>query len=125
MSHGKPGIKESGPPLDEPARAPAAGGRAVSEGEEPSLFRPQAETEYRGRVDLHPGERERQRIDGILSDGNLIDQPLIAIAPGSVWPTKRWLKERFGEVIRTIWDKHQMHSVLIGGPEDEGLAEDE
>ena len=71
---------------------------------------------------LFPGGREQKRIDTILSGHNLNKQPLVTIAPGSIWPTKRWLKERFAGVIQSLWKKHQVQCVLVGGPDDEVLA---
>ncbi|MEQ1690230.1 MAG: glycosyltransferase family 9 protein [Gemmatimonas sp.] len=43
------------------------------------------------RPSLHPALRDIAQVDALLASyGVSADQPLIAIAPGSVWATKRW-----------------------------------
>ena len=39
---------------------------------------------------LYPGEAERAAVDRLLRDSGWSGEPLIALAPGSVWATKRW-----------------------------------
>ncbi|HEY4613438.1 MAG TPA: glycosyltransferase family 9 protein, partial [Bacteroidota bacterium] len=48
---------------------------------------------------------------------------LIAIAPGTIWNTKRWLKERFAALSRLLADEHY-EVVLVGGKDDESLCEE-
>ncbi|MCK4590291.1 MAG: lipopolysaccharide heptosyltransferase II [Candidatus Latescibacteria bacterium] len=48
---------------------------------------------------------------------------LVAIAPGSVWPTKCWLPERFTEVARLLFKKFGTMTVLIGGVADRQLCQ--
>jgi len=43
---------------------------------------------------------------------------LIAIAPGSVWATKRWVPEGFAAVIDGLITRHQRKVVLLGSPDD-------
>jgi len=49
-------------------------------------------------------------------------QRLVAIAPGSVWATKRWHVEGFIEVVRILLAQN-FTVVLLGGPEDQALGE--
>ena len=42
------------------------------------------------RPRLYPGEDERRAVDALLSRHGWTGEPLIALAPGSVWATKRW-----------------------------------
>jgi len=44
-------------------------------------------------------------------------KPITAVAPGSVWKTKRWNAEYFSELISILQDKN-CDPVLIGGKED-------
>jgi len=44
-------------------------------------------------------------------------RPVVVVAPGSVWPTKRWTSSGFAEVIRTLTAKG-MRCVLIGAQGD-------
>lgn len=42
------------------------------------------------RPTLYPGNDERRAVDALLSRFGWTGEPLIALAPGSVWATKRW-----------------------------------
>lgn len=50
-------------------------------------------------------------------------KPLLGLAPGSVWPTKRWTPEGFAEVANE-YSKRGYQVVLIGGPMDRASADD-
>src|SRR5690606_23842291 len=54
---------------------------------------------------------------------SLEGKPLIGIAPGSVWATKRWTKEGFAAVAREL-SRQGYGVVLIGGPEDAESAKE-
>lgn len=47
-------------------------------------------TESVPRPRLYPGERERAAVDALLREAGVTSEPFIALAPGSVWATKRW-----------------------------------
>lgn len=47
---------------------------------------------------------------------------IIGIAPGSVWSTKRWVKERFAELSKRLIDAYSAKIILFGGKEDEALC---
>ncbi len=49
--------------------------------------------------------------------------PLVLVAPGSVWGTKRWLAERFGELINRLHDEHAARVILAGASQDREQAE--
>ncbi|GAC1478001.1 MAG: glycosyltransferase family 9 protein [Gemmatimonadaceae bacterium] len=42
------------------------------------------------RPRLYPGDAERRAVDALLEVGRLGSAPFVALAPGSVWATKRW-----------------------------------
>ncbi len=69
---------------------------------------------------LFPSNDDRNYVDKILAD---INSNLIGIAPGSVWATKQWLKERFVELVMLLV-KDGFVVVLIGGAEDFELCEE-
>lgn len=50
------------------------------------------------------------------------DDKIVSIAPGSVWPTKRWPAEYFTNVIHAL-DKAGIKVLLIGGDGDRKLCE--
>jgi len=65
---------------------------------------------------------DSERVDAFWQDSNLKkDSPCVAIAPGSVWATKRWLPDRFAQLIRELTDEG-IQVALIGGPADEQLG---
>ena len=61
------------------ARLMSLGFRRTDVGFTPGELRPR----------LYPGAAERAEVDGILGNA-AFNEPLIALAPGSVWATKRW-----------------------------------
>jgi heptosyltransferase-2 len=74
---------------------------------------PQLPLELRLRDDQH--ERVRTAIERTGK------QPRIAIAPGAVWATKRWLPERFGEVARML-HRDGASVAFLGGASDRELC---
>ncbi len=71
---------------------------------------------------LHPGAEERAQVDEFLrTRPSGSTRPLAALAPGTVWNTKRWPAERFAELASLLtgsgWDV-----VLVGGPDDVALC---
>ncbi len=47
--------------------------------------------------------------------------PFVAVAPGSLWATKRWPEERFTELARAL-AADGVRLALLGGPEDRALC---
>ena len=66
---------------------------------------------------LYPGDDDRRAVDALLA-AHPSDRPIVALAPGSIWDTKRWpyyreLTERLARRFRIA---------IIGGPEDADVA---
>ena len=72
------------------------------------------------RPRLYPGERERLAVDDVLGTNTMSDEPLIALAPGSVWATKRW--PYFPELAAALRDTGRV--VVVGTEADRPLALD-
>jgi heptosyltransferase-2 len=82
-----------------------------------------------GRTDLqphlYPGERERAAVDKLLGDRRDstafrdYEKPLIALAPGSVWATKRW--PFYPDLARALVNDATI--VIVGAEADRPLAE--
>jgi heptosyltransferase-2 len=71
------------------------------------------------RPSLYPGEIERSAVDALLArHGVSAGERFIAVAPGSVWATKRWpfYSELAGQV------ESDVRVVIVGGKDDAGLA---
>lgn len=86
-----------------------------------SLLEPfNIKVESRELPNLYPSSEDKKLVDGILSQ---INSKIIGIAPGSVWETKRWLKERFAELVKLLhYDGFAV--ALIGGVDDFELCEE-
>jgi heptosyltransferase-2 len=71
---------------------------------------------------LFPSTGDVEAINEFLRQANLSERDgMIAIAPGTIWNTKRWLKEGFAEVARKLAQRgHPV--VLVGGREDDELC---
>ncbi|HEY0776601.1 MAG TPA: glycosyltransferase family 9 protein [Gemmatirosa sp.] len=70
----------------------------------------------RVRPRLYPGDAEREAVDAMLAP--LDGTPFVALAPGSVWATKRW--PYYAELAARIAD--DVAVVVVGGADDRGLA---
>ena len=71
---------------------------------------------------LYPSDQDVRMIDMVVHANGLNKfSALIAIAPGTVWNTKRWPSDRFAAVCRQIESEH-CAVVLLGGTEDEVLC---
>lgn len=71
---------------------------------------------------LYPTTNDVQRVDKLLFDLE-VSHPsnMIAIAPGTIWNTKRWLKERYAELAASL-AQERYEVILIGGDEDKPLC---
>lgn len=72
------------------------------------------------RPQLHPGRRERDAVDALLGAAGHDGRPLVALAPGSVWATKRW--PYYPELAIALAGRARM--IVIGGTGDAALAAD-
>jgi len=68
-------------------------------------------------VPVDPAAAERAR--PLLPPG---DGPLVVMAPGSVWPTKRWAAEGFAALARALVGEGA-RVLLVGGPDDVAVAD--
>ena len=69
------------------------------------------------RPRLYPGESEEAAVHAVLAEHGWDGEPLIALAPGSVWATKRW--PYFADLARRLASLGRI--VIIGGKPDAGL----
>ena len=93
-----------------------------------SLLRPVGIEPVPGaRPTLYPDDSDRTAVDGLVAsrfgpDGTIGGRELIALAPGSVWNTKRWPREHFARLGQMLIDRG-FAIALIGGGEDRDLCE--
>jgi len=71
------------------------------------------------RPHLYPGPAERAAVDAVLGAIGA-GEPLVALAPGSVWATKRW--PYFAELARALRDIARI--VIVGAEADRELADE-
>lgn len=70
------------------------------------------------RPRLYPGGAEREAVDRLLAEQSVRAAPLVALAPGSVWATKRW--PHYPELARALADHARV--VVVGSNADRALA---
>ena len=56
--------------------------------------------------------------EGILEKFKITDDISIGINPGSAWPTKRWPKERYGKLIKLLYNKYKKKILIIGSKKE-------
>lgn len=72
------------------------------------------------RPSLHPGEVERSEVDALLTrHGVTSGETIVAMAPGSIWATKRW--PYFAELAEGL--RNDVRVVILGGADDSALAQ--
>jgi heptosyltransferase-2 len=70
------------------------------------------------RPRLYPGPAERTAVDELLAHHRVGDSPLVALAPGSVWATKRW--PGYAELASALGS--DVRVVVVGAEADRELA---
>jgi heptosyltransferase-2 len=72
---------------------------------------------------LYPSDAEKSAVTGFLESagGGAGSRPVVAIAPGTAWNTKRWPADRFAALARSLAG-HGCRVVILGGPGDASLC---
>jgi heptosyltransferase-2 len=78
----------------------------------------QATSRAQLRPKLYPGDVERAAVDALLAERQASNERLVALAPGSIWATKRW--PYFPALARELASKGRV--VVVGGEADRELA---
>jgi heptosyltransferase-1 len=74
--------------------------------------------------ELAIGEAVRQEADGLLEQARQsADRPLITLAPGARWETKRWPVDKFAQLINSIQSSLDTDWVLIGSPDEADIGD--
>ena len=88
-----------------------------------SLLRPLGYEIDISRPEIFPGADDQEQVDRIFSEKGLKHgMPLFALAPGSVWPTKRWPVDYFISMGQSLVNDG-FTPLLIGGKEDQLLCD--
>src|ERR1700682_543087 len=70
------------------------------------------------RPRLYPSDEERHRVDSLLRQSGSIEEPFVALAPGSAWGTKRW--PYYAELAKRLADDFRI--AIIGSEADSAVA---
>ena len=74
--------------------------------------------------ELYPSRDDTLTVEKVLRESGIRDDDkIVAIAPGTIWNTKRWLKERFAALAKEVTTSGY-RVVLVGGPDDALLCEE-
>ncbi len=87
------------------------------------LLKPLIHVSDSGLPELRPTEEIRTKVFGMLDSAGLRERSFVVIAPGSVWLTKRWVKDYYIELIRLLESEYGLPVVAIGGKEDVELCD--
>ncbi|MEE4311246.1 MAG: lipopolysaccharide heptosyltransferase II [candidate division KSB1 bacterium] len=87
-----------------------------------TLAQPFSSESFNRETSLHISESEKKRALNILNSAAQRHAKRIGIAPGSVWPTKRWPEAYFIELVSTL-DKNGYQLYFIGGGNERELCQ--
>ncbi len=86
-----------------------------------TLLSPFTDRTFDDRTELRWSEAEEQTADAVTASLRRAGGPLVGLAPGSVWPTKRWPESHYAALAR-ILSAEGMNLTAVGGPEDRSLC---
>jgi heptosyltransferase-2 len=76
---------------------------------------------FSAQTELYWDEATEKQVNDLYRNNFTAEEIVIGIAPGSVWPTKRWLPEYYAEVIKQLHNRGYK-TILVGGKEDYKLC---
>jgi heptosyltransferase-2 len=72
------------------------------------------------KTEIYPTSKDYEKArEWLLSFGINFNYPIVGLAPGSVWETKKWKKEYYAEVARNL--KSEKYNVVFIGDKKEAL----
>lgn len=74
-------------------------------------------------VVVYPSESNSERADDLITSiaGGRAEN-IVSIAPGSIWPTKRWPLEYYSDLARFLIEARDYHVILTGSNDDRDLC---
>jgi heptosyltransferase-2 len=70
------------------------------------------------RPHLYPSDEDRRKVDGLLRQSGSTSDPIVALAPGSAWGTKRW--PYYVELAKRLSEDYRI--AVIGSNADSAIA---
>jgi heptosyltransferase-2 len=74
------------------------------------------------QTELYPDEGAREKAERSVGERHFADRPTIAIAPGSVWNTKRWPEENYKRLAAELFEA-RFNLIFIGSRDERSLCE--
>ncbi len=74
------------------------------------------------QTEIYPSESSLKKYGRLSSGLPFDDGPLLAIAPGSIWFTKKWPYEYYKKLANMLY-REQFNLIFIGSPEEKALCE--
>jgi len=75
------------------------------------------------QTELFPGEEERKKADLLLRGLKKNGRRLVALAPGSVWNTKRWPADHYVQLAGGL-AQNNIDIVFVGAPDEKALCDE-
>ncbi len=76
-------------------------------------------------LELWPGAPDEARVEELLGESWIADnQPLVALHPGSRWPSKQWPAQRYAELADLLARRNKARVVLTGSLQEQPLWEE-
>lgn len=72
---------------------------------------------------IYEGSEEMGLSGELLSKFGLVDRGYVVFIVGSIAETRRWFPENFAELARKIESELKLKIVILGGPDDQGIAQ--
>ena len=72
---------------------------------------------------VYLAQEDQANVKKILGEFHLKAHEYVSLIVGSIAQTRRWFPENFAKVIQVLYEKHGLKSVILGGPEDYGIAQ--
>ncbi|MGC9361329.1 MAG: lipopolysaccharide heptosyltransferase II [Candidatus Syntrophosphaera sp.] len=86
------------------------------------LLKALSDEEFDHQTELFVPPGTQARVENFLAANSLKPEKLVALAPGSVRATKRWLPQYYAQVLKDLEGKGYK-TVLVGGKQDKQLCE--
>jgi heptosyltransferase-2 len=88
-----------------------------------SLLETKSSSENDFLPELFPSDDDFRYVEDLFKSWNIKeDDKVVGIAPGSVWETKKWIPDRFGQVADFLMERFKVKVIFLGGKEDESLS---
>ncbi|TDF73179.1 lipopolysaccharide heptosyltransferase II [Candidatus Syntrophosphaera thermopropionivorans] len=87
------------------------------------LLKALSDQEFDYQTELFIRPEIQKKVQEYIHSNKLTPEKMIAIAPGSVWPTKRWLPDYYAEIVKAL-TVEGYQCVMIGSGEESQLCQE-